>query len=681
MGLLNNDNHEALNNIIDIGKLKSVKSYFKGKIKGEDYNNADLNRLIKKSRKNGKNNIAKHLETLKKSVESPSGNLTPFQHNEGGGSVNPSGVKNNNSPNTNNTNMNLGTIQMGFGSVTKGKPPLYPSQSPKTPQYFRRNNESSRGPSRVMNTGARYGSTTPVSVQRKRQSNTPTTSIIGAPFKRTRIINAVDPKILEMLNNLKNVNYNNSETIYSKFEKFVKKNPLPYNLFRDGSKLILTGGKATEYQFKPYNNRIKKGSDYDFSLFYPYLETMNKRQFKVENIRKRLQKTHQFFGGYVNHFIKKINDSSNKKYIIQHKFNAKNINYHDFQNETVKRKHIGTLSYDLILDGNNKEPIDLIDIGLSLQRSVDHHDIDKEMSESIGFPLFKKDVIFLTWLAYAIQVINKNKIKNEKFTKIMNNLKIMLSIYNNKCLYKEKFTTSDINSAKRNGKFISCMEIPESVHEFVKKSRNNLKKNNSKEMINKLVKHVQKILYKEKYVITLPENSEFKNENWEKTWSELERTSRVIENLKNTLNKQLKEGKINQGTYNKQMSKIQQQSKIKGKEKFFPAMYKKYNAEFEKMLLLTIKLELGLITKKFYNECKRKNPYAQIRNINFEESINKKVKKYLKDTGFNKNLFHMRKWSLANRKNKYNRLEKIIKRRNINIENEARAAMKYAKPL
>lgn len=217
------------------------------------------------------------------------------------------------------------------------------------------------------------------------------------------------------------------KTINEKFESFVRRNPLKPNVVK-GGKLVLVGGKPIEYQFKPYNNSIPKGSDFDFE----YYVDEYKNTFKKTEVIGLINTLGSFFIPYLGKFIE---EELKGEYLLYPKYwlgtekksnildNGSSFNlYAEYQNKTMRRKIITKTTYRL-KDSEGKE-FELVDLAFVTNKFTKSHLIEVVN----GFPVFKKKYLFLIQLAYLLQASEKKKISSEKFEKIRKILKKMLGL-------------------------------------------------------------------------------------------------------------------------------------------------------------------------------------------------------------------------------------------------------------
>ena len=220
------------------------------------------------------------------------------------------------------------------------------------------------------------------------------------------------------------------KTINEKFERFVRRNPLKTNVVK-GGKLVLVGGKPIEYQFKPYNNSIPKGSDFDFT----YYVDEYKNTFKKTEVIRLVNKLREFFIPYLEKFIK---EELKDEYLLYPKYwlgtekksnkldNGYSFNIDtDYQNKPMRRKIITKTTYRL-KDSEGKE-FELMDLAFAVNKFTKSHLIEVVN----GFPVFKKNYLFLNHLSYFLRASEIKKFNSEKYEKIRSILKKMLGVVKN----------------------------------------------------------------------------------------------------------------------------------------------------------------------------------------------------------------------------------------------------------
>jgi len=289
--------------------------------------------------------------------------------------------------------------------------------------------------------------------------------------------------------NFKTPNYTNGEGIYERFEKFVKANPLRYDLFKDGSKLVLIGSRAIIYHFGKNSNNFIKGDDFDFSYYYSYDKTFNVSSV-LKYITKTLEKIDNFFIPYISLFLSTLN----RKYKLNVHYsikgvkhgsinNVKNLklNKVNFENMFLRKRHIGTVGYNLIDDKGDR--VEFIDVGLNIQRNINNSDI---IANYNGFSIFNKRANLLRTLSTLLTIANPDSgMSNKKFEYKLRNYRLMLSILmkknntNNSLKKLAEFINSELKNKNRNAIYRNSKTIenllshrgssyPKLVNEYLK---------------------------------------------------------------------------------------------------------------------------------------------------------------------------------------------------------------------
>jgi len=217
------------------------------------------------------------------------------------------------------------------------------------------------------------------------------------------------------------------KTINEKFESFVRRNPLKTNVVK-GGKLVLVGGKSIEYQFKPYNNSIPKGNDFDFT----YYVDEYKNTFKKSEVIGLINKLGSFFIPYLRKFIE---EELKGEYSLYPKYWLEKGRYNNifdngssfnvdvmYQNKPLRRKLITVVRY-ILKDSEGKE-FELMDLAFATNKFIRSHLIEVVN----GFPVYKKKYLLLYNLSYFLRASESKFINLENFEKIRKRLKKMLGV-------------------------------------------------------------------------------------------------------------------------------------------------------------------------------------------------------------------------------------------------------------
>ena len=239
--------------------------------------------------------------------------------------------------------------------------------------------------------------------------------------------------------------YNKNTDIYTRFEKFVQANPLRYNLFKDGSMLVLIGSRPIIYQFGKYSNNFIKGDDFDFVYYYEYGKTFHRKNIIIKKLPETLEKLNNFFIPYIKLFLETLN----RKYELKVHYSINGVKHNSInkvrnlklneiplQNKLLRRRYIGTVGYNLIDDKRNS--VEFIDVALIIHRDINNRDIEYHN----GFSIFTKKANLIRSLSSILIISDpKTGVTNKKFGYKLRNYMLVLSI-----LMKENNTNKSLKS-------------------------------------------------------------------------------------------------------------------------------------------------------------------------------------------------------------------------------------------